>query len=40
MKDPDDSFGGAIAQVVLKELQGTTGRRIVRGILGTLFRGR
>ncbi len=35
-----DSFGGAIAQVVMKELKGTTGRRIVRGILGGLFKGR
>ncbi len=36
----DESFGGAIAEVVIKELKGTTGRRIVRGILGGLFRGR
>ena len=36
----DDSWGGAIATVVAKELKGTTGRRIVRGILGGLFRGR
>jgi DNA helicase HerA-like ATPase len=35
-----DSFGSAIAQVVLKELKGTTGRRIVRGILGGLFKAR
>jgi hypothetical protein len=35
-----DSFGGAIASVVIKELKGTTGRRIVRGILGGLFKGR
>lgn len=33
-------FGEAIANVVLKELKGTTGRRIVRGIFGTLFKGR
>jgi DNA helicase HerA-like ATPase len=33
-------FGEAIASVVVKELKGTTGRRIVRGILGGLFRGR
>lgn len=33
-------FGDAIASVVVKELKGTTGRRIVRGILGGLFRGR
>jgi DNA helicase HerA-like ATPase len=36
----DTGIGGAIANVVLKELKGTTGRRIVRGILGGLFRGR
>lgn len=36
----DEGFGGAVAQVVIKELKGTTGRRIVRGILGGLFRGR
>ncbi|PVA11522.1 ATP-binding protein [Pelagivirga sediminicola] len=33
-------FGEAISGAVLKELQGTTGRRIVRGILGSLFKGR
>ncbi|KQI69587.1 ATP-binding protein [Loktanella sp. 3ANDIMAR09] len=36
----DGGFGGAIASVVVKELKGTTGRRIVRGILGGLFKGR
>ena len=36
----DQGFGGAVAEVVIKELKGTTGRRIVRGILGGLFRGR
>ena len=35
-----ESFGQAMAQVVVKELKGTTGRRIVRGILGGLFKGR
>lgn len=35
-----DSFGTAMAEVVMKELKGTTGRRIVRGILGGLFKGR
>ncbi|MCX7565505.1 DUF853 family protein [Sulfitobacter sp. F26169L] len=35
-----EGFGGAIADVVIKELKGTTGRRIVRGILGGLFKGR
>ncbi len=33
----DDSWTGAIATVVAKELKGTTGRRLVRGILGGLF---
>lgn len=36
----EESFGEAIAEVVVKELKGTTGRRIVRGILGGLFKGR
>ena len=36
----EGGFGGAFANVVVKELTGTTGRRIVRGILGGLFRGR
>ncbi|MCF2904075.1 DUF853 domain-containing protein [Octadecabacter sp. CECT 8868] len=35
-----DGWGGAIATAVAKELKGTTGRRIVRGILGGLFKGR
>jgi uncharacterized protein len=35
-----DSFGGALASAVVKELKGTTGRRIVRGILGGLFKAR
>jgi len=35
-----DSFGSAMAKVVIKELKGTTGRRIVRGILGGLFKAR
>ncbi|WP_300517893.1 helicase HerA-like domain-containing protein [Aliiroseovarius sp.] len=35
-----ESFGEAMANVVIKELKGTTGRRIVRGIFGTLFKGR
>ncbi len=34
------SFGGEVAKVVIKELKGTTGRRIVRGILGGLFKSR
>ncbi|MBB3994463.1 hypothetical protein GGR95_002109 [Sulfitobacter undariae] len=36
----NEGIGGAIANVVIKELKGTTGRRIVRGILGGLFKGR
>ncbi|MFP7571628.1 helicase HerA-like domain-containing protein [Marivita sp. S2033] len=35
-----ESFGEAMAGVVMKELKGTTGRRIVRGILGGFFKGR
>ena len=34
------SLGEEISKVVIKELKGTTGRRIVRGILGTIFRAR
>jgi hypothetical protein len=33
-------ISGTIANIVIKELKGTTGRRIVRGILGGLFKGR
>src|SRR6056297_2205204 len=35
-----DTLGGALTQAVVKELSGTTGRRLVRGILGGLFKGR
>lgn len=35
-----DSFGSALSSALLKELKGTTGRRIVRGILGSFFKGR
>lgn len=35
-----ESFGDAMTKMVVKELTGTTGRRIVRGILGGLFKGR
>ncbi|MFC3616512.1 helicase HerA-like domain-containing protein [Lutimaribacter marinistellae] len=35
-----DTFGSALSEAVIKELKGTTGRRIVRGILGGLFKGR
>lgn len=34
------SLGEALTRTVVRELGGTTGRRIVRGILGGLFRGR
>ena len=33
-------LGDALSQAVIKELSGTTGRRLVRGILGGLFKGR
>ncbi|MEC9197445.1 MAG: helicase HerA-like domain-containing protein [Pseudomonadota bacterium] len=36
----DDSIGSALAGALVKELKGTTGRRIVRGILGGLFKAR
>ena len=35
-----DTFGSALSVAVIKELKGTTGRRLVRGILGGLFKGR
>ncbi|MCR8547301.1 DUF853 domain-containing protein [Salipiger sp. P9] len=35
-----NSIGEALGQAVLKELSGTTGKRIVRGILGSLFKAR
>ncbi|MCV2892381.1 DUF853 domain-containing protein [Lentibacter sp. XHP0401] len=35
-----DSFGEALTKQVVRELKGTTGRRIIRGILGGLFKGR
>ncbi len=38
--DREQSFGEAMTQMVVKELTGTTGRRMVRGILGGLFKGR
>ncbi|WHZ37226.1 helicase HerA-like domain-containing protein [Sagittula sp. MA-2] len=34
------SFGEAMGKMVMKELTGTTGRRIVRGVLGGLFKAR
>lgn len=36
----DDGFGASLAKAVIKELKGTTGRRIVRGILGSFFKAR
>ncbi|MDF1801300.1 helicase HerA-like domain-containing protein [Thalassovita sp.] len=35
-----DTMGEALGKAIVKELKGTTGRRIVRGILGSLFKGR
>jgi DNA helicase HerA-like ATPase len=35
-----DTLGSAMTEAVIKELKGTTGRRIVRGILGSFFKGR
>ena len=35
-----DSLSEALTSAVVKELSGTTGRRLVRGILGGLFKGR
>ncbi len=35
-----DTFTSAMSEAVIKELKGTTGRRIVRGILGSFFKGR
>jgi DNA helicase HerA-like ATPase len=36
----EPTIGERLTQTVVKELTGTTGRRIVRGLLGGLFRGR
>ena len=35
-----ETLGEAIGGALIKELKGTTGKRIVRGLLGGLFRGR
>ncbi len=35
-----DTFASAMTEAVIKELKGTTGRRMVRGILGGLFKNR
>lgn len=32
--------GSALGQALVKELKGTTGRRIIRGVLGGFFKGR
>ncbi|MCB1330706.1 MAG: DUF853 family protein, partial [Maritimibacter sp.] len=43
-KPASEGFGGqlgeAMTKAVISELKGTTGKRIVRGILGGLFKGR
>lgn len=38
-KEPE-SLGGALADAFVKEMKGTTGRRIIRGIFGTIFKSR
>lgn len=35
-----DTLSSALTSAVIKELKGTTGRRLVRGVLGGLFKGR
>ncbi|KAJ56889.1 hypothetical protein ACMU_08100 [Actibacterium mucosum KCTC 23349] len=35
-----DTIGSALGKALVKELKGTTGRRIVRGVLGGIFKGR
>ena len=35
-----EDVGSALGQALVKELKGTTGRRIIRGVLGGLFKGR
>ena len=35
-----ESVGSALSQALVKELKGTTGRRIIRGVLGSFFKGR
>ena len=39
-RSTDKSFSEEMAKMVMKELTGTTGRRIVRGVLGGIFKGR
>ena len=35
-----DTIGSAMSEALIKELKGTTGRRIIRGVLGSLFKAR
>ena len=35
-----EDVGSALGQALVKELKGTTGRRIIRGVLGRYFKGR
>ena len=35
-----EDVGSALGEGLVKELKGTTGRRIIRGVLGGLFKGR
>ncbi|TCO69806.1 helicase HerA-like domain-containing protein [Rhodovulum euryhalinum] len=39
-RQPPASLGAALGDALIKELSGTTGKRLVRGILGGLFKGR
>ncbi|MGX9354049.1 helicase HerA-like domain-containing protein [Roseobacteraceae bacterium S113] len=39
-RSSEKTFGEQMTKMVMKELTGTTGRRMVRGILGGLFKGR
>ena len=36
----EEGFGSALAKAAIKELKGATGRRIIRGILGSFFKAR
>mgnify|MGYP000333178810 FL=1 len=36
----EDTLGSALQTALIKELKGTTGRRLVRGLFGTLLKGR
>ena len=35
-----EDVGSALGQALVKELKGTKGRRIIRGVLGGFFKGR